>query len=42
MGLLVDLVGVAPVQLMIGLVLAAASILEGLRFIRGLSQPDAR
>ena len=42
MGFLVDLVGVAPAQLMIGLVLAAASILVLLRFRRGLSQPDAR
>ena len=42
MGFLVDLVGVAPAQLMIGLVLAAASILVLLRFRRGLSQADAR
>ena len=42
MGFLVDLVGVAPAQLMIGLVLAAASILVLLLFRRGLSQTDAR
>ena len=42
MGFLVDLVGVAPAQLMIGLVLAAASILVLLLFGRGLSQPDAQ
>ena len=42
MGFLVDLVGVAPAQLMIGLVLAAASVLVLLRFRRGLSRPDAR
>ena len=42
MGFLVDLVGVAPAQLMIGLVLAAASILVLLLFRRGLSQADAR
>ena len=42
MGFLVDLFGVAPAQLTIGLVLAAASILVLLRFRRGLSQPDAR
>ena len=42
MGFLVDLVGVAPAQLMIGLVLAAVSILVLLRFRRGLSQADAR
>ena len=42
MGFLVDLVGVAPAQLMIGLVLAAASILVLLRFRHGLSQADAR
>ena len=41
MGFLVDLVGVAPAQLMIGLVLAAASILVLLRFRRGLSRLDA-
>ena len=42
MGFLVDLVGVAPAQLMIGLVLAAASILVLLRFRRGVSRPHAR
>ena len=42
MGFMVDLVGVASAQLMIGLVLAAASILVLLLFGRGLSQPDAR
>ena len=41
MGFMVDLVGVAPAQLMIGLVLAAASILVLLRFRRGLSRLDA-
>ena len=42
MGFLVDLIGVAPAQLMIGLVLAAASILVLLRFRRGFGRLDAR
>ena len=42
MGFLVDLVGVAPAQLMIGLVLAVVSILVLLQFRRGVSLPDRR